>query len=399
MKRVTIKKGREKPLVSGHPWAFSGAVASVSGSPAPGEIVRVTDAASRFIAWAYYNDHSQIVCRLLDWSESSTIDEGWWRRMLTTSIKRRGGMLNDPDSTACRLSHAESDGLPGLIVDRYGDYIVIQALTAGIERVKPQIVACLQEVLQPAGIIERSDQKNRKLEGLPPSHGLLAGTIPDGPIEILEDGLRFLVDLDSGQKTGFYLDQRVNRRRVATYAAGAKVFDGFSYTGGFALHALRAGAASVTCADTSAPAISLLNRNLALNHPAESIDNVPLRALCTDVFAQLRAYRDQGELFDLVILDPPKLAPTRASADRAMRSYKDLNLWAMSILRPDGILATFSCSGGVSAERFQEALWWAAIDAHRQVQIIERLAQSPDHPVRLSFPESEYLKGMVCRVG
>lgn len=399
MRQVTIRKGREKPLLAGHPWVFSGAIERVAGAPEPGEVVRVVDAAGGFIAWGYYNPHSQIVCRLLEWSEPAQVDDGWWDRRIHDALSRRSGYLQEGHNTACRLCHAESDGLPGLIIDKYDRHLVIQVLTAGVERVKPVIISALTNELQPLGIIERSDQKSRKLEGLSSAHGLLTGEMPDGPVTIFENGLRFLVDLDSGQKTGFYLDQRINHARVAAYASGADVFDGFCYSGAFTLHALRAGAAHVTAVDTSAPAIELLKRNAALNFPDAAGINKRLDALCADVFAQLRAFRDTGRQFDLVILDPPKLAPTRAAAERAMRSYKDLNLWAMSILRPGGILATFSCSGGVSAERFQEAVWWAAIDARRDVQILERLTQSPDHPVRLSFPESEYLKGMVCRVG
>ncbi len=289
--------------------------------------------------------------------------------------------------------HSEADGLPGLIVDRYGEYLAVQFLTAGVDRVKADLIGSLRAQLAPAGIVDRSDPAARRQEGLATDESGL-DPAPVSELIILENGHRFAVDLKGGQKTGFYLDQRANRRRVAPLAMGRIVLDAFCYSGGFTIPLLSAGAAHVTAIDSSAPALELLRRNLALNGLPEG----QVEIVDGNVFEELRRYRSAERKFDLIILDPPKLAASHAQIPKAMRAYKDLNLLAMKLASPGGLLATFSCSGAISVAAFQEAVAWAAADAGRPVQILERLSQGEDHPTLVSFSESEYLKGLLCRV-
>ncbi len=391
---VLLKEGRDKSPRLGHPWVFSGAVASVEGEPSPGEVVRVNDAEGAFVARGTYSPSSQIRLRLLSWDEGEAIDEAWWRRKLAAAVGRRRGPAAAGEDGAERLVHAEADFLPGLIVDRYGRHLVLQAQTAGIDRVKESVVGHLADILRPAGIFERSETQTRRLEGLSPAAGILAGEEPPDKLTVREDGLAFLVDPRHGQKTGFYLDQRRNRAKVAAWAAGRRVLDCFAYTGAFAVHAAAAGAASLVLVDESAPAMAAAGENLRLN----GFDGLDIELAEGDAFSLLRNFRDTSRSFDMVILDPPKLAPTKAHAARASRAYKDINLLAMKLLEPEGILATFSCSGGVDRAFFREIVSWAAADAGREVQILDTFAQASDHPVRLAFPESEYLKGLLCRV-
>jgi 23S rRNA (cytosine1962-C5)-methyltransferase len=390
---IHLKPGREKPVRHRHPWVFSGAIARVDGVAAPGDIVRVLAANSEFLAYGYWNPHSQISLRLLTWEENERIDSEWWARMIQASISRRSMLLSSSDTDSCRLIYSEADGLPGLIVDRYSGYLVCQFLTAGIERVREIVLDLLEQTMQPPGIFDLSDNDARLLEGLSESSGLVRGREAEGPVSIRENRFLYLVDLGAGQKTGFYLDQRDNRRRAASYAAGLHVLDCFCYTGGFTIPVLAATPQSVTCIDSSAPALAVLQANLGAQKPP-----CPVEILNANVFEALRKFRDQGRQFDMVILDPPKLAASQSQVSRAMRAYKDLNLLAMKLLTPNGILATFSCSGAVSRLAFQEAVAWAATDAGRAVQILEYLSQGADHPILLSFPESEYLKGMISRV-
>lgn len=393
---ITLKPGKDKPVHQRHPWIFSGAIDKIEpdASGQPGEMVMVKSSKGEFLAWGYYNPHSQIAVRLLEWQESQPIDETWWRRKLREAIERRRELFNRSDTNAFRLVHAEGDWLPGLIVDKYGSFLVLQSLTAGIDKVKSIIVDELNQLLQPAGIYERGDVAARKLEGLPPANGPLAGDPPPDYLEIKENGFRFLVNVQHGQKTGFYLDQRENRKIVAGFARDKTVLDCFAYSGGFGVYAFAAGAKSVISIDSSTASLELLKKNYELNGFAAK-DEELVRA---DVFQTLRTYRDEGRVFDIIILDPPKLAPTKAQVERAQRAYKDLNWMAMNVLAPNGILATFSCSSGVSAELFQNIVAWAALDAGREAQILTRMSQGEDHPVRLAFPESQYLKGLICRV-
>ncbi len=392
MNFVALKPGKEKPARHHHPWIFSGAITKVDGAPEPGDVVAIQDAAGEFLAWGYYNPHSQIAVRLLEWEKSAAIDDEWWRKKLAAAVARRGQLFDRSDTDAFRLVHAEADFLPGLIVDKYGGFLVLQSQTAGCDRIKPIIAAALNEILKPAGIYERGDVTARKLEGLQHANGLLLGIPPPDLLEIKENGLRFLVNLQHGQKTGFYLDQRENRQRVARFAKNKTVLDAFAYSGGFGISTLAGGAAAVLSIDSSPAALELLKKNYEINGFSQS------EFLQGDVFEILRKFHKENRSFEMIILDPPKLAPTKAQAERAQRAYKDLNLRAMKLLAPEGILATFSCSSGVTAEAFQQIVFWAAIDAGREVQILERLSQGEDHPVRLGFPESNYLKGLICRI-
>ena len=394
MADVILKQGRSKAIHNRHPWIFSGAIERVKGQVEDGEIVTVRDHKGAFLARGYLNRRSQIVVRLLSWDENEAVDDAFWARRIAAALARRQPLACDPDTSAYRLIHAEADRLPGLIVDRYGDYLVVQCLTLGIDVRRPSIVAALQDLLPVAGIFERSDVEVRAHEGLSPAVGLLSGDAPPAGYEVVEHGHRFLVDLAAGQKTGFYLDQRENRRAFARYAPGRETLDAFAYSGGFSVYAAHAGAGPITLLDVSADALTLAERNLALNGLQRDEDTFQRG----DVFETLRLYRDQGRSFDLIVLDPPKFAPTRRHVQRASRAYKDINLLAIKLLRPDGVLMTFSCSGGVDAALFQKIVFGAALDAGREVQIVERLAQGADHPVLLSFPESAYLKGLVCRV-
>jgi 23S rRNA (cytosine1962-C5)-methyltransferase len=394
---ITLKKGREKSLLNRHPWVFSGAVDRVTGDsgdgPAPGEVVDVVDAAGEWVARGYYNAGSNIRVRVLEWEENVAIDQAWWRSWISEAVNRRSALAANEGTNAYRLVHAEADMLPGLIADRYGDYVVVQILTAGVERVRGVVVDALGDLVKPVAIFDRSDADTRKREKLQPSTGVIAGTPPDGPVEIVENGLRFLVDFSSGQKTGFYLDQRDNRLIAAQWARGRDVLDAFSYTGAFSAYAGRAGARSLTLLESSKTAAGLALGNLELNEVGANAE-----VIRGDVFNVLRAWRDEGRRFGMVVLDPPKFARTRAQSEQALRGYKDINMLAMKLLEPGGILVTFSCSGGVDAQQFTMAVAWAGLDAGRYVQIVRRLGQPEDHPVLASIPESEYLKGLVCRV-
>jgi len=392
---ITLHPGREKSVRNRHPWIFSGAIEHIAPHAQDGDMVDVRSADGRWLARGYLNRRSQIQVRLLSWDEHTPIDRQFWHERLQRAVAGRAAVLADGHTNACRLVHAESDGLPGLVVDRYGDWLVLQALTLGIERVKPLLVELLAALCSPAGIVERSDVDVRGKEGLRSAVGMLHGTPPTAPVEIVENSQRFLVDLLTGQKTGFYLDQRDSRRRTAAYCRGGRVLNAFSYSGGFAVYALAAGAQHVVNLDASLDALTLGEQNLVLNgfDPDAQAEGV-----AGDVFQVLRDWRTARRQFDAVILDPPKFVHNQAQIDRGARAYKDINLLAMQLLPPGGVLASFSCSGLVSADLFQKILFGAAVDAGRDVQIVERLSQGPDHPVSLTFPEGEYLKGLLCRV-
>ncbi len=394
MTTVHLKKGRERALENRHPWIFGGAIARVEGQAQPGDLVRIVDSAGRRLAVGYYNPHSQIAVRILTWDPDETPDEAFWRGRLDAAIARRASLPGLDDTTAYRLVHAESDGLPGLIVDRYSDWLVFQSLTAGIEQRKELLAHLLMELLAPQGIYERSDADVRPREGLTDAVGPLAGEMPPPQVAITEHGRRFLVDVLHGHKTGFYLDQRENRHSVARYCAGAEVLNAFGYTGAFGVYAGTAGAQRITNLDSSAEALAAAKEHMALNGIApERVETVT-----GDAFRVLRTMRDQVRRFDVIILDPPKFAFSRAQVPSASRGYKDINLQALHLVRPGGILATFSCSGSVDESLFQKILFGASLDAGREVRILERLGQSADHPVSLFFPEGTYLKGFVCQV-
>lgn len=392
--KVVLKRGREKPVLNRHPWIFSGSIKNIKGGCADGDIVTVVDWQGNFLAQGYLNRRSQIRVRLLSWIEEETIDRGFFRHQLEQAIATRRPLQEDPATNAYRLVNAESDFLPGLVVDRYNEYLVVQFLTLGIERWKGEIVSLLGELLPSRGIYERSDVEVREKEGLLPATGLLAGQERPALVHILENGHRFIVDIKQGHKTGFYLDQRENRQKLTRYCRGKTVLNCFAYTGAFAVYAAGAGAKKVVNVESSAEALQLAQRNMALN----GFDRCDDEYVEGDVFQVLRQYRDEGRSFDLIVLDPPKFAHSQSQVEAACRGYKDINLLAMQMLRPGGILFTFSCSGLISPELFQKVVFGASVDAGRDVQITEKLTQGFDHPILLSFPESEYLKGFICRV-
>jgi 23S rRNA (cytosine1962-C5)-methyltransferase len=392
MPSVILKPGREKSLLRRHPWIFSGAIGRVDGNPEPGGTVDLLAADGQFLARAAYSPSSQIRARVWTFDRSEPVDADFFRRRIRVSHVIRHTLNVARVTDAYRLIHAESDGLPGLIVDRYADTLVLQSLTAGSEFWKETIADILLEETGLTAIYERSDADVRELEGLPPRVGPLRGVIPHLPLTITEHDLKFLVNLESGHKTGFYLDQRANRNRVRELSKNRDVLDCFCYTGGFTVNALAGGAKSVLSVDASADALTLCKENVTLNSLPADRHSV----LEGDVFHLLRKFRDEGRTFDLIVLDPPKFAPTAAQAEKAARGYKDINLLGFKLLRPGGILVTFSCSGGVDAALFQKIVASAALDAGADAQILEVLAQGPDHPVALSFPEGAYLKGLIC---
>jgi 23S rRNA (cytosine1962-C5)-methyltransferase len=393
---IKLLPGREKSLLRRHPWIFSGAIDQVQGVPEPGETVEVLSSQGKFLAWAGFSPSSQIRARIWSWNQEEMVDQDFFRRRLARALEVRKAVPELIKAGALRLLHGESDGIPGVILDKYEDTLVVQFLTAPAAAWQETLADLFMEMTGAERLFERSDTESRRLEGLKPRTGLLRGIELEEPIEIQESpsGLRFLVDIREGHKTGFYLDQRANRSKVRELAAGRRVLDCFCYTGGFTVYALVGGATSVVSVDSSAEALAQLRLNLGLNQlPHEKVNPVE-----GDVFQILRLMRDMDRSYDLIILDPPKFAQTAAQAQRAARGYKDINLLALKLLRPGGLLVTFSCSGGVSEDLFQKIVAGAALDAGVDAQILERLHQGPDHPVSLSFPEGAYLKGLVVRV-
>lgn len=326
------------------------------------------------------------------WDAEESITPDLLRFRIRRAIAGRAALAADPQTTAYRLIFSEADALPGLIVDRYGETLVVQFLSAGMSARADHVITMLAEEAEPRGIYERAEPDIAQKEGITRSNELLWGELPD-EIEILENGYRFGVDILSGQKTGAYLDQRLNRAAVARYCQDAEVLSCFSYTGGFEVYAADAGAEAITAIDSSADALALARQNLSRNNVL-----VPVQQIDGNVFSELRRFRAEERQWDVIILDPPKFAANATQVDAACRGYKDINLLAMQLLRPGGLLVTFSCSGLISADLFQKVVWGASVDARRDVQIIERLGQGADHPVLLTFPESDYLKGLVCRV-
>jgi len=358
---------------------------------ASGSTVDLLSFNKQFLARASYSPHSQIRARV--WTfEDEHVDKEFFRKRISASFATRQTLQIEQNTNAARLIYAESDNLPGLIVDRYGEVLVLQSLTAGSEYWKETIADLLIEETGLENIYERSDADVRELEGLVPKVGILRGTIPQSPLVIYEHGLKFLIDIEHGHKTGFYLDQRKSRLRVRELAKDKDVLDCFCYTGGFTVNTLAGGAKSVLSVDASGDALALAKENVKLNDlPVDKANFIE-----GDVFQLLRRFRDENLSFDMIILDPPKFAPTAAQAERAARGYKDINLLAFKLLRPGGILVTFSCSGGIDAGLFQKIMAGAALDANVDAQIVEHLSQGADHPVLLNFPEGTYLKGLIC---
>jgi 23S rRNA (cytosine1962-C5)-methyltransferase len=390
MKSLHLKPGREKSLKRRHPWIFTGAVERVDGSPGTGESVLVK-AAGQPVAVAAWSPKSQICARVWTFDCSVFVDKEFFQKKIKQAVALRATLPASRHTNALRLVHGESDGLPGLIVDRYADVLVAQFLSSGAEHWRAVLLDVLAAETGCEAIYERSDADVRKLEGLEPRVGFALGNSNATRCPIVEHGLHFRVDVEAGQKTGFFLDQRDNRQRIRTLAAGRDVLDAFCYTGGFSVAALAGGARQVTAVESSAAALDVAKENLQAN----SLDAARIRFEQADVFAYQRTLRDEGRGFDLIVLDPPKFAPTAAQAKNAARAYKDINLLALKLLRPGGMLATFSCSGGVPAELFQSIVAGAAADAGVDARILERFGAAADHPVALGFPEGEYLKGLL----
>ena len=395
---VRLKPGREKSLLRRHPWVFSGAVEAVDGAPAPGAAVEVRSARGDFLARGFWSPESQIRVRAVVFDEAELPDAFWLGGRLAAAWALRAPLWSAATRNALRVVHGEGDGLPGLVVDRYADVLCVQILSAGFERLRSALAAQLLDLFPSvAAVYERSDAPARVREGLEPRTGLLAArpgaALPDfSRVEIVSCGIRSAVDLARGQKTGTYLDQAENRARVGALAAGRDVLDAFCYDGGFSLACLAGGAASVAAVDASAEALDAFRANLARNGHAPDRAEI----LCADVGAQLRAFRDARRSFDLIVLDPPKFADSRNHVEKACRAYKDANRLAFKLLRPGGLLATFSCSGAIDPALFATVVAEAACEAGRDARIVGRFDQSPDHPVSLACPEGLYLKGLLC---
>lgn len=391
---VILKKGKDKAAWQLHPWVFSGAIEQVNGSPANGDIVTVLTIKREFVAYGYYSAESRVAVRLLEWDPNNKIEDDWWRKRIQTAVAARNAIFAEGETNTARLIFSEADFLPGLIADRFGDFISLQVLTAGMERVKAVAVDELNKLLNPKGVYQRNEITARAHEGLDAEGGVLLGEHPPAFVEVYENGIRYNVNIAEGQKSGFYCDQRDNRLLVAAYTRDKRLLDCFCYSGGFSLNALKMGAAEVYSVDSSALAIETLKQNMRLNQ-LEQNRHIALQA---DVNKQLKKFRDDGDVFDVIVLDPPKYAPTRSSLNKAARAYKELNRLGLLLLKSGGLLATFSCSGAMDINTFKQILAWAALDAGKEIQFIKQFAQPEDHPVRASFPEGEYLKGLLCRV-
>lgn len=394
MLQLILRLGKERSVQRHHPWLFDGAVARVEGRARPGDTVEVRAHNGRLLGRAAFSPRSQVRARMWSFDPDETIDDGFFKRKVARAVARRITLPELRDQDGLRLIHAESDGLPGVIADRYGDTLVVQLTSAGADKWRRAIVAALVQATGCARVYERSDSEVRAMEGLEPATGWVHGEAPAEPVVLLENGIRMGVDVVGGHKTGFYLDQRDNRLLLAQHAAGKKVLNCFCYTGGFSLQAMAGGAAHVLSIDSSGPALDQARANLALNPHLAAERAEWLEA---DVFEALREFRQAGRSFDLIVLDPPKFAPSSAHAERAARAYLDINLLGFRLLAPGGLLMTYSCSGGIGLEMFQKIVANAALDAGRDARIIRRLAGAADHPIGLAYPEGEYLKGLLVQ--
>ena len=393
--QLILQRGKDYSLVRRHPWIFAGSVERLAGKARPGDTVEVVSSKQQVLAKAAWSPESMIRARVWSFDPNEIIDNAFFKRRVAAAVARRGVPPRLTLEQGLRLIHAESDGLPGVIADKYGDTVVVQLTSAGADKWREAIADALQLATGCARIYERSDSDVRGLEGLEPRTGWLRGEAPAGEIVIDEHGVKMAVDILSGHKTGFYLDQRDNRGLLRELSAGRRVLNCFCYTGGFSLQALAGGAASVLSIDSSRPALDRAAANLALN---PQLDATRAEWRCENVFDELRKLKAAGETFDLVVLDPPKFAPSASHAERASRAYKDINLHGCKLLAPGGLLMTYSCSGGVGLDLFQKIVADAALDAGRDARIIQRLQGAADHPIALAFPEGEYLKGLLLHV-
>ncbi len=398
MAELILHPGKERSLLRRHPWVFDTSVDRLKGHARPGDTVTILSADGRPLAKAAYSPRSKIRARVWSFDAAASIDHAFFKRRIAASVARRAALPELAGQAGLRLIHAESDGLPGVIADRYGDTVVVQLTSAGAEKWRGALVDGLRNATRCACIYERSDSEVRSLEGLEPATGWLFGAAPAGEIVIEEHGVKMAVDIVAGHKTGFYLDQRDNRRMLAELSQGRRVLNCFCYTGGFSLQALAGGAASVLSIDSSQPALDRAVANLALNPRLAAAKAHDMEWRCANVFDELRKLKAAGASFDLIVLDPPKFAPSASHAERASRAYKDINLLGCKLLAPGGLLMTYSCSGGIGVELFQKIVAGAALDAGRDARIVKRLQGAADHPVDLAFPEGEYLKGLLVQV-
>ena len=392
--RLILAKGREKSLLRRHPWVFSGAVARMEGKAQLGETIDICDSQGKWLAKGAWSPESQIRARVWSWQADESIDIDFFVKRLQAAQQLRDWLAERDDLDSYRLIAGESDGLPGVTIDRFGTFLVMQLLSAGAEYQRAAILTALQKCYPDCAIYDRSDVSVRKKEGLELVQGPVTGEIPPPLLPITEHGMKLLVDIQTGHKTGYYLDQRDSRLATRRYAQNKRVLNCFSYTGGFAVSALLGGCTEVLSVDTSQAALDIARENVELN----GLDLTKAQFVRDDVFKLLRRYRDEGEKFDLIVMDPPKFVENKNQLNGACRGYKDINMLAMQLLNPGGILLTFSCSGLMATDLFQKIIADAALDAQRDVQFIEQFRQAADHPVIASYPEGMYLKGFACRV-
>lgn len=392
--RLILVRGREKSLLRRHPWIFSGAVDRIEGNVQPGQTIDVLDNRGNWLAKAAFSPQSQIRARVWSWQQDEQIDTSFFIRRLKSAQSLRDWLAKRDELDSYRLIAGESDGLPGITIDRYDHYIVFQLLSAGAEYQRSAIIQALRHCYPDCNIYDRSDVTVRKKEGLKPIKGHVEGASPPPLLPITEHGMKLLVDIENGHKTGYYLDQRDSRLAARQYAKDRRVLNCFSYTGGFAVSALMGGCKEVTSVDTSQNVLDIAQQNIVLNH----LDSSKAHFVRDDVFKLLRTWREQGEKFDLIILDPPKFVESKNQLMGACRGYKDINMLAIQLLNPGGTLMTFSCSGLMTNDLFQKIIADAALDAGREIQFIEQFRQASDHPVLASYPEGLYLKGFACNI-
>lgn len=389
MDKIILKSQKEKPIIQNHPWIFSGAIKKIEGNPQDGDIVNVFDSSGNFLAKGYINQKSQITVRILSKNKDEEIDKSFFQRKIEQAIRYRQKVLDLKNYEAYRLVYDSADMLPGLIVDKYADYIIVQFLSLGMDRRKDIIISILDDLLSPKGIYERSDNPVREKEGLDLFSGLVYGQEPPDLIKIKQGKANIFVDLKSGQKTGTFLDQRENYEIVASYSKGKDVLDCFCYTGGFSVYSGLEGAKSVIGVDVSEKAVEIAYKNAEANQ---------VRNICKFEQEDIFRFLDKCDRkFDMIILDPPSFTKSDSTIMRASRAYKHINMKAIKLLNPDGILATFSCSHHIDPLLFRKIVFSASVDAECNIQIIRTLQASPDHPINIAHPEGEYLKGLLCR--